>query len=291
MKPMLAAKIDDASKLTYPLLASPKLDGIRAIVYKGKLVSRNLKPIPNKFIQNALPWKQLEGIDGELIIGDPKAEDCFRKTTSGVMSEDGEPDFVFWLFDKYDCEKFDYRYALVKQVVKHMKSKRLKAVGHITVRNAEELAAYEEVALEEGYEGVMLRHPLGLYKQGRSTFKEGHLMKLKRFADSEAKIIRVDELEHNNNELTKDNLGRAKRSSHKAGKVGGGVMGALGVQDIKTGVKFDIGAGFKADERERLWKDRKTIIGHIIKYKYFPTGSKDKPRFPVFLGFRSKLDM
>ena len=29
LKPMLAGKVDDPSKLTFPLLATPKLDGIR----------------------------------------------------------------------------------------------------------------------------------------------------------------------------------------------------------------------------------------------------------------------
>jgi len=33
------------------------------------------------------------------------------------------------------------------------------------------------------------------------------------------------------------------------------------------------------------------LMGKVVKYKSQPTGVKDKPRFPVFLGFRDKVDM
>jgi len=46
-KPMLSGKFDDFDKesleLTYPLLGTPKLDGIRALKINGKLVSRAFK--------------------------------------------------------------------------------------------------------------------------------------------------------------------------------------------------------------------------------------------------------
>jgi hypothetical protein len=32
-------------------------------------------------------------------------------------------------------------------------------------------------------------------------------------------------------------------------------------------------------------------MGKVVKYKSQPTGVKDKPRFPVFLGFRDVVDM
>ena len=44
-KPMLASQIDDLSSVKYPVYASYKLDGIRAIIYQGVAYSRSLKPI------------------------------------------------------------------------------------------------------------------------------------------------------------------------------------------------------------------------------------------------------
>ena len=116
--------------------------------------------------------------------------------------------------------------------------------------------------------------------------KEGGLWKLKRFEDSEAVILGFDEEMHNANEATTDNLGHSKRSSHKANKTGKGVLGALKVKDVGTGVEFDIGTGFDASERAHIWTSRKAWMGLTVKYKFLPIGVKDKPRHPVYLGLR-----
>jgi hypothetical protein len=60
-------------------------------------------------------------------------------------------------------------------------------------------------------------------------------------------------------------------------------------------VEFSIGTGFDADTRKRIWelykKDPKKVLKTIVKYKFFASGSKEKPRFPVYLGPRDKRDM
>ena len=66
-------------------------------------------------------------------------------------------------------------------------------------------------------------------------------------------------------------------------------MGAITVRDLKTGVEFEIGSGFTAEQRLDFWANK--YIGEIVKYSYFEVGAKDKPRFPTYLGFRSKDDM
>ena len=70
-----------------------------------------------------------------------------------------------------------------------------------------------------------------------------------------------------------------------------GVRGALHVQDVKTGVQFAIGSGFDDADREVYWQHRKKLVGRVVKYRYFPSGSKEKPRFPTFLGWRDPRDM
>jgi DNA ligase-1 len=42
-------------------------------------------------------------------------------------------------------------------------------------------------------------------------------------------------------------------------------------------------------ERKLLWE--KPPIGRVVKYKHFPYGADEKPRHPVFLGFRPEEDM
>ena len=56
-------------------------------------------------------------------------------------------------------------------------------------------------------------------------------------------------------------------------------------------VEFKVGTGWTMAERERLWEAREDLIGQTITYKFFPTGSKDKPRHPVFVSLRSPEDM
>lgn len=77
---MLAhSKSPDLETLDYPVLVQPKLDGIRAVVKDGRLLSRTLKSIPNASIRAALERTVFEGLDGELVVGDPTADDCYRR--------------------------------------------------------------------------------------------------------------------------------------------------------------------------------------------------------------------
>jgi len=290
MKPMLAATIDSVDQLEgkYPLLASPKLDGIRAMVVGGILYSRNMKPIPNKYISKNLPLKHMEGWDGELIVGSPYAADCFRQTTSGVMSEDGNPKFAFYVFDvkANDVGGFLSRYSSLKLAVKEIDHPAVKLLPQIKMTDSFEVFEYEKTMLTRGFEGIMLRTPDGIYKPGRSTMREGYLMKLKQFADSEAVVLALVEQQENTNEKKLNELGKLQRTSHKAGKKGKNTLGSISCRDTHTGVVFDIGSGFDDKQRKEYWSKPATLRGKIIKYKYFPTGSKDKPRFPVFIGLR-----
>jgi DNA ligase-1 len=298
-KPMLSATVKDHRVLTFPLLASPKLDGVRAIVRGGALVSRNLKPIPNAFLQKALGRKELEGLDGELIMGEATDSAAFRSTTSAVMSREGEPREVkLWVFDLAVQQiSFKTRLDAAMELVQAPRHKHLPLawVPHKLVHNHQALDDYEAKALEAGYEGVMLRAPDGVYKHGRSTMLEHGLMKLKRFADAEAKVVGVDEQMHNGNEAVANKLGQLERSSRREGLKGKGTLGALRVVGINgpyKGVEFGIGTGFDDRLRSELWRQAfgGELIGQVVKYKYFATGSKDAPRFPVYLGMRHAND-
>lgn len=289
MKPMLSAKLDDPSQLRYPVLVSPKLDGIRCLIIGRVPVSRKLKHIPNRAIFETLRDLNLPELDGELVVGKPNADDVYRTTNSGVMSRDGEPDWTFWVFDLYTDGGFEERLRAAKAIVQKLGHKRIRMVPHVRVDTPEKLLEYEKNHLLAGYEGVMGRSLHGTYKQGRSTMREGFLWKLKRFEDSEAEIIGFDEQMHNANEQTRDELGRAKRSSHKAGMIGKDTLGALKVRDVNSGVEFDIGTGFSDAERDDFWQNSATYLGAVVKYKFLPVGVKEKPRHPVYLGLRGDL--
>jgi DNA ligase-1 len=148
----------------------------------------------------------------------------------------------------------------------------------------------EENLLADGFEGLILRSEHAPYKRGRSTMKEGYLLKLKRFVDAEATVIGFEERMHNGNVATTNELGRTKRSSHQAGKTGRGDLGAL-VLRTPEGIEFSCGTGFSDHERSEIWKVRDSFLGCFAKYKHFDIGAKTAPRHPVFLGWRDPKDM
>lgn len=291
---MLAGKIEELSQIKFPVMVSPKLDGVRAYVLGGVLLSRSNKPIPNEWAQKT--FRRMESVDGELIVGNPTASDVYRKTESCMMTADAVPSSAFlYAFDQICveriCQPFLERSGmLVRRFDKHTC---VKVVPQFRANTLDLLLEYESMFLEQGYEGVMLRSLDGLYKQGRSTLREGYLLKLKRFTDSEAEIISCYEQETNNNPVTVDERGLSKRSTHKANKVGNGMLGGFHVHDIRTGVEFDIGTmdGVTHEDRRLWWKKRKSLSGQIVKYRHQLCGAKDKPRFPVFVGFRSRIDL
>lgn len=282
MKPMLACEAN-LKTLKFPVLASPKLDGVRALVRGGLVLSRSLKPIPNRHVQLMYGRPELEGLDGELILGDPTHPEAYRRTVSAVMSIEGEPDVDFHVFDRWNR---DYPYTEIT-----LSYGLTIPVFSTLIRTMEELEEYEVALLDKGYEGVMLRDPQSPYKFGRSTAKEGYLLKLKRFADSEAEIIGFEELLHNQNEATINETGHTERSTKQDGLLPADTLGALIVRDIHSGVEFKIGTGFTAAERQKFWNLRAALRGALVKYQYFPTGSKEKPRFPSFQGFRHRIDL
>lgn len=283
-KPMLASPFDEAL-LKFPVLASPKLDGVRAIVRDGVVLSRALKPIPNKWVQQR--FSHLEHFDGELIVGASNHPDVLRTTTSGVMRVEGEPDVSFHVFDHVEnhARLYTVRYDLLEEDTEI----NVFVVPQHELMNTFELNAFEHEVLAEGYEGVMLRRPEAPYKFGRSTAREGYLLKVKRFHDTEFEIVGFEEEMFNANEATTSELGRTKRSSHKANKIPKGRLGALVLKYGDT--TFNCGTGFNDAERENIWAERESYLGKLAKIKYFAHGIKDVPKLPSFLGVRDEMDV
>ena len=301
-RPMLAAAVTEAQIVEHlqsgTLIMSPKLDGIRGVIQDGQLLSRSLKPIRNVYVQNFLANANIEGYDGELIAGDsPTAKDVYRKSNSAFMSVAGEPDFTFYVFDcrlKPEAPYIERLKSLTDRFGWTPPHKNIHLLSWSIAQTIEDVRAYEEKLLDSGFEGVILRRPQSPYKYNRSTVKEGSLLKLKRFTDSEAIILSVEELQHNDNLAETNELGLTKRSSHKINQRAGNTMGYLKVRDIHSGQEFSIGTGFDAATRQWFWTYRNRLIEDkdvIIKYKYFAIGVKDLPRHPVYLGLRNPIDL
>ena len=300
-RPMLAASIKDMKKVEYPLLATPKLDGIRCVTREKLItdmfnkttveaVSRSLKSIPNKYVQSILGEYNLTGLDGELITYTNGVMDEYYQVESKIMRQEGQPDFKFHVFDLVEPLPYWDRMEWLKDKMTFTSDCKLVKVLPVLMQNEEHLLAYEEACLQLGFEGVMLRNIDGPYKFGRSTFNQQWLLKLKRFQDAEATVIGFEELMVNGNEAMTNALGLSERSSHQAGKIPGNTLGALIVVG-HNGVQFNIGTGFDANMRKDIWLMKDSYKNRLVKYKYQPHGQKDAPRCPVFLGFREDMEV
>jgi DNA ligase-1 len=295
-KPMLAIDSGKVKKQNFPMLLSEKLDGIRCISFGGVAYSRSLKPLPNKFIQKFFSDNAsiLHGLDGELIVGDKNAKDVFNATTSGVMSESGEPDFTFWVFDYIPPKAVGYgnRLSNIDWLLgaDFAELGRVKILDHFDVSCQEDIDKYEAYYLSIGAEGVMLRDPDGDYKFGRSGSVNPELQKVKRFCTEEFEIIGYEPKYVNTNEAKINELGRTERSSSKDGLV---AIDTLGTLHLKTssGLEFSSGSGLTDEARDYLWKIKDSLIGKLASIKYFAVGDYNVPRFPVMRGIRDVIDL
>lgn len=297
-KPMLATNVEDFAAIRFPKLGSPKLDGIRATAHDGILRSRSLKDIPNVHIQEKLAdiAKKYPGLDGELITGAPSGEGVYDRTRRVVM-ESGKKtnadDTKWYIFDRQIAGDYAHRYNHILNI----EDDGVIIVPHLTISNLEELMSFEEACIEKGYEGVMLNSLYDEYKHGRSSEKEGILLKVKRFVDAEARIVGCYPEYENTNVATTNELGRTARSAAKDGKVAKDTLGGFEVRSINgtfDTVLHDVAVSpMTHAERKAVWEDYKAgkVIGKILTYKYFPVGSEAKPRHPLFKGWRDAKDM
>jgi DNA ligase-1 len=162
----------------------------------------------------------------------------------------------------------------------------LKPVPHQIIKDIDDLFQFENKCLESNYEGIMLRDPEGIYKQGRSTFNEGLLFKLKRFSEYEADVIAIEEQMTNTNEKVRDELGYAERSTHMANLLPANTLGKMLVEFGNE--LLPVGCGCMThDERKFFWNNPDKLVGKKIVVRHFQVGLDGyRPRHPRFVGFR-----
>lgn len=302
MKPPLACDFDP-SKVKLPCAVLPKIDGVRGLNLTSQFTGRSLKPHGNErlgqvFGQNSLKW-----LDGELIIGDNPADDnelCNRTTT--VVNSYEHPDtddITWWVFDcchpDFHKKGFLERYHEAKKAVEYLKlagfACKVFLVPCYIAHTAEDIQQWHDKFVEEGYEGTIIRSIDGPYKYGRCTAKEFYYTRIKDFIEEDAIVNKIIEAEENTNEQIINELGLATRSSHQAGKVPKGMVGALECTDVKTGKPVRVGPGtMKHKDRVLYFEHPELLLGKRIKYKHFPKNRKDKPRFPTFVSLRVDSD-
>lgn len=280
MKPLLADHAD-LEKLTFPVWASPKLDGIRCLIMLAGPQTRSFKPIPNHYIrgklENVRPY-----LDGEILTYTNGKLDPLDVVQSKVTMRAGQPEFMLHTFDHFQYP--DLPFTERKLIAERESRDHLKVnwLHHEWVTDLDTLVKLEQKYVDEqGWEGMMIRRHDGQYKHGRSTVNEQILLKMKRFFDSEAEILYAYEMQHNANKATVSALGYQERSSHQENMVPMGTLGGLWCR-WNNGAEFGIGTGYDAATREYLWSIRETLPGKDVTFKFQRVGPKGAPLLPVY---------
>jgi DNA ligase 1 len=249
-RPLLAATCELPRLLAFPVLCTPKVDGVRCYVSGGVARTRSGLPVPNRFVREWIQTHLPEGIDGEITCG------TFAETMVAVATIDGEPDFTFHAFD-YVSTSLSRPYAVrMRDLAKLPDQSRLVKLLPVKIANLDELEAFQDACEVAGHEGAMIRTPKGPYKCGRSTEGDEILLKLKRFADSEAEVI----------------------DAHESG----GEIRSLTVKDGKRVFRIPFQAAIA---------EAAGLIGRVMKYAHQESGATNAPRFAQFIGWRECFDL
>lgn len=310
-KPMLAPnKQPELEEINYPILASYKLDGIRCIFYKGLILSRSLKQIQNKQLRQKFEkLREFSEINNCILDGEIYSKELtFQEIVSFVMTKDLEdkksikkfskvmeiPEHLkFYCFDIIKDDIFDKPFSKRQEELFSI-SKFFEAVmvklSHREIYSKEILEEEFENAINDDYEGLILRSKDGKYKCGRGTLKEGLIYKIKPFRTFDAIIKGVVQATKVDPEAEKttNELGRSVTSKKKDDRILIEKASAFVVEYEGKDLKVVI--ALTDEEKEFIWYNQQNFIGRWIEYKGMLVGAKDVPRHPVFVRYREDKD-
>jgi DNA ligase-1 len=267
-EPMLAHDWHkEKAKVKYPIYSQPKLDGIRCIVRKDGMWSRNGKKIISApHIYEAM--RSLFEINADLIFDGELYADKFANDFNAICSlvkktKPTPEDLILSAaqieYHIYDLPShkgiFNERFRSLISI--DLPGCCVKVVTSI-VDNENKLKTLYENYVNEGYEGQMLRLN-GLYENKRSK----SLLKHKSFIDEEYTILGVEE-----------GIG------NKTGMVGSFIF------ESKSGKRFNCSPKFNWERCTEMWEQRETLIGKQATVKYFNLTPQGVPRFPYCIAIR-----
>ena len=263
-----------------------KYDGVRviAIVQNGSatLHSRNGKLLENfPHIEESLSKPEFEGLvfDGEVM------SDDFQSLMKQVHRKEGAQtqDAYLALFDMVTLKEFNAggtdldarerrtRLTTIRPLFDdNIKLVDVTLVNFDTAEGQAEFNKLNKTALDEGYEGLMIKPINEGYKCKRSHA----WLKIKPFIEVTLKVVDLEE-------------GTGKNE---------GLLGALVVEGEDDGKFFslNVGSGLTDENREQIWANQDKVIGQLVEIRAdAATQSQDAddvwslrfPRFKTFRGF------
>ncbi|CCW70142.1 unnamed protein product [Phytomonas sp. Hart1] len=306
---LLARRPDAEAK---PLLASPKIDGIRCLVGYNKrqkavqFFSRGgiLLECCHGFVQQMTPLFEADPtlmLDGEIFAPECNFEQLnglvrrLSKTTSPAIRAAQSRLLEYFAFDIMYSKHlpaeapFSERYALLKQIIPICGAKRISNYQHDEKRKKMIRGTLPEA--ENRITKTLTGEKVKVYHVPAAQVLPGEMNDVLREACSqgfEGVMIRRPEFPY---EHGKRSFGLLKyKQMHDAefkivgflpgeGKFKGG-LGAF-VCETKNGYRFNAPPKVSIKNRLALWKQQKEFIGKYLTVQYQELSSQDVPRFPI----------
>ena len=279
---MLATNGENNKHMKGECLIEYKYDGVRAITIvnngKATIYSRNGKVYSNfPHIEEALSQPEYEGMvfDGEIM------SENFTSLMKQVHRKEGAQtqDAFLALFDMITLEEFNkglsndgcYDRKLIMEEQLSDLPECIKLVDYEVVDLEQEADVFKQInkdAIENGYEGIMVKPVDGLYECKRSNA----WFKIKPYIEVTLTVESIEE-------------GQGKFE---------GTTGALvcAGHDEGVDIKVNVGDGLTDTIRDSIWKDQNAVLGQLVEIRADSisqnqdgTYSLRFPRFKTFRGF------
>ena len=180
-------------KVTLPCFTSNKLNGVnteyRLVDGELKLLSRGGEeyPIPEHQREDVIEYLEALGttsLNGEMYIHGEYLQDIMGATKK---TNKLTPKLIFWVFDFPEIEG-DYaaRYTKASAMVGSLGISSVKLIGVGVAISSSDIEAQHATAVEGGYEGLIIRSGVGLYKYNTRSLD---VFKYKIAMDAEFKVI------------------------------------------------------------------------------------------------------
>ena len=271
--PMLANKWEDRHKhISTSFYVQPKLDGVRMLVgnYNGKfmMLSRTGKIVKHMDhigdeVKNIL--KEGEFLDGENYSHNKTFEEITGLCRTSLQSSADGKDLGginFFVFDKFNFnfpnETFEVRQNNLKQFFSK-KFKNIEMVETKILKSKKLIESEHDMYVDQGYEGIMIRDPQGVYGLAERSNK---LLKFKKFQTEEYEIVGANE-------------GTGKDSET-----------VVWVCRAGKGEPFCVRPTGSLAQRKEWFRNRTEYVGKMLTVKFQNLTEYGFPRFPVGLGIR-----
>jgi DNA ligase-1 len=263
--PMLAHEYHKRGKgFPFPCFTQPKLDGTRCVGIPGRgLFSRLRKTIPHmEHIMAELNRLSAHLIlDGELYTNELTFQEIVglvKRETLKAGDLEKQRKIKYHVYDLIQGDSYEQRHHVLQTLFASHSFQHLVLVPTFACGSEADMKEQHARFVADGYEGIMLRNPAGIYKNVRSV----DLLKYKEFFDDEYEVVGFKEGE-------------------------GAEKGCvLWMCKTEKGDTFHCRPRGTREDRTELFQKGATYIGKKLTVRFQELTDDGIPRFPVGIAFR-----